>query len=154
MFLNISGIDCMCERGILQDINKDLLFHKEEPTRSIVDNAMPCLDDYFTENGLDWKYCTGVCTDSAASMTRTHYGVVKQIQERAPDIKWRQCFLNKESLATKQMLPELYVALKTLNYIKKCTKGVKDLMHIIYSSCTTMTQDGSQEDVCLNTFLN
>ena len=77
------------------NLHEDLLFCKELPMRTTADNVMRCLDDYFTEKGLDWKYCTGVYTDGAGSMKGIHHGVVKQIQERAPD-----CFLHRESLAT------------------------------------------------------
>ncbi len=102
---------------------EDLLFSKELPTRTAADNVMHCLDEYFTEKGLDWKYCTGICTDGVAAMMGKHHGVVKQIQERAPEAKWTHCFLHRESLATKQMPPELHevmnIAVKTVNYIKK-----------------------------------
>ncbi len=101
---------------------EDLLFCKELPTRTAADNVMHCLDKYFTEKGLKWKYCTGICTDGAAAMTGKHCGVVKQIQERAPEAKWTHCFLHRESLATKQMwLHEqcMNIAVKSVNYIKK-----------------------------------
>uniref|UniRef100_A0A9J7Z8E8 DUF4371 domain-containing protein n=1 Tax=Cyprinus carpio carpio TaxID=630221 RepID=A0A9J7Z8E8_CYPCA len=102
---------------------EDLLFCKELPTRTAADNVMHCLNEYFTEKGLDWKYCSGICTDGAAAMTGKHRGVVKQIQERAPEAKWTHCFLHRESLATKHMSPELHevmnIAVKTVNYIKK-----------------------------------
>uniref|UniRef100_A0A671KM04 DUF4371 domain-containing protein n=1 Tax=Sinocyclocheilus anshuiensis TaxID=1608454 RepID=A0A671KM04_9TELE len=102
---------------------EDLLFCKELPTRTVADNVMHCLDEYFTEKGLDWKYCSGICTDNAAAMTGKHHGAVKQIQERAPEANWTHCFLHRESLATKQTSPELHEvmnsAVKTVNYIKK-----------------------------------
>ncbi len=102
---------------------EDLLFCKELPSRTTADNVMHCLDEYFTEKGLDWKYCTGICTDGTADMTGKHCTVVKQIQERAPEAKCTHCFLHRESLATKQMSPELHdvmnIAVKTVNYIKK-----------------------------------
>lgn len=70
---------------------------------------MRYLDEYFILKGLDWKYCTGMCTDgSAAAMMGKHCGVVKQIQERAPEAKWMHFFLHRESLARKQMSPELH----------------------------------------------
>ncbi len=102
---------------------EDLLFCKELPSRTTADNVMHCLDEYFTEKGLDWKYCTGICTDGTADMTGKHCTVVKQIQERAPEAKCTHCFLHRESLATKQMSPEMHdvmnIAVKTVNYIKK-----------------------------------
>uniref|UniRef100_A0A673KQ08 HAT C-terminal dimerisation domain-containing protein n=1 Tax=Sinocyclocheilus rhinocerous TaxID=307959 RepID=A0A673KQ08_9TELE len=60
---------------------EDLLFCKELPTRTAADNVMHCLDEYFTEKGLDWKYCSGICTDDAAAMTGKHHGVWKILQQ-------------------------------------------------------------------------
>lgn len=80
------------------NLHEDLPFCKELLTRTAADDVMHCLDDYFPEKGLDWRYCTGVCTDSAASMTGIYRGFVKQIQKR--DAKWTHCFVHRESIAT------------------------------------------------------
>ena len=60
--------------------------------------------------------------DGAAFMTGIHHGIVKQIQQRAEQAKWTHCFLHRENLATRQMLPVLNnimsVVVKTVNYIK------------------------------------
>ena len=84
---------------------------------------MHCLDEHFTNKGIDWKNCVVVCTDVAASMTSIHRGVVIQIQEKAIHAKWIHCFLQRQNLATGQMSPELHdvmtIAVKTVNYIKK-----------------------------------
>ncbi len=97
------------------NLSEDLLFCKELPTRTTADNVIHCLDEYFTEKGIDWKYCT-YCT----AMMGKHCGVVKQIEERVPEAKWMHCFLHRESLA---ILPELQevmnIAVKMVNYIKK-----------------------------------
>lgn len=58
---------------------EDLLFCKELQMRTETDNVMHCLDEY--EKGLDWKHCSGICTDGAAAVMGKHCGVVKQIQE-------------------------------------------------------------------------
>ena len=63
-----------CADGNIRD---DLLFCKELSTRTSADEIIRCLDKHFTFKGLDWKNCVGVCTDSAASMTGIHCGVVK-----------------------------------------------------------------------------
>ena len=84
---------------------------------------MRCLDSHFTNKGIDWKKCVGVCTDGAASMTGIHNGVVKQILDKAENAKWTHCFLHRQNLASRQMSPELHevlsIAVKTVNYIKK-----------------------------------
>ncbi|KAK5855594.1 hypothetical protein PBY51_007258 [Eleginops maclovinus] len=37
------------------------------PTRTTAQECFRCMDNYFTENGLDWQNCVGVCSDGAAS---------------------------------------------------------------------------------------
>ena len=109
-----------CADGKIHD---DLLFCKELPTRTIASEVMRCLDSHFTNKGIDWKKCVGVCTDGAASMTGIHNGVVKQILHKAVNAKWTHCFLHRQNLASRQMSPELHevlsIAVKTVNYIKK-----------------------------------
>lgn len=64
-----------------------------------------------------------VTTDGAAAMKGKHSGVVKWILERAPSATWNHCFLHREALAAKDMVPELHATLKDtikcVNYIKK-----------------------------------
>uniref|UniRef100_A0A673KXC9 HAT C-terminal dimerisation domain-containing protein n=1 Tax=Sinocyclocheilus rhinocerous TaxID=307959 RepID=A0A673KXC9_9TELE len=71
---------------------EDLLFCKELPTRTAADNVMHCLDEYFTEKGLDWKYCSGICTDDAAAMTGKHHGVWKILQQSRCHQNCMRCF--------------------------------------------------------------
>ena len=65
------------------NIHDDLLCCKKLPTRTTANAVMHCLDEHFTNKGIDWKNCVGVCTDGAASMTGIDRGVVKQIQEKS-----------------------------------------------------------------------
>ncbi|XP_077065697.1 SCAN domain-containing protein 3-like [Siphateles boraxobius] len=103
-------------------LHEDILFCGELPTRTTAQECFRFMDDYFKKNGLDWHNCFGVCSDSAASMTGRHHGVVRQILDRAPEAKWTHCFLHRESLAAKKMSPELHevmdVSVKTINFIK------------------------------------
>uniref|UniRef100_A0A3Q3FIE2 DUF4371 domain-containing protein n=1 Tax=Kryptolebias marmoratus TaxID=37003 RepID=A0A3Q3FIE2_KRYMA len=103
-------------------LHEDILFCGELPTRATAQECFRCIDSYFTENGLDWQNCVGVCSDGAASMTGRHNGVIRQILDRAPEAKWTHCFLHRESLAAKKMSPDLQevmdVSVKTINYIK------------------------------------
>uniref|UniRef100_A0A3Q3KTM0 HAT C-terminal dimerisation domain-containing protein n=1 Tax=Mastacembelus armatus TaxID=205130 RepID=A0A3Q3KTM0_9TELE len=95
---------------------------KNEPTRATAEECFRCMDNYFTENGLDWQNCVGVCSDGAASMTGRQRGVIRQILDRAPEAKWTHCFLHRESLTAKKMSPEFHevmdVTVKTINFIK------------------------------------
>jgi zinc finger BED domain-containing protein 5/7/8/9 len=104
-------------------LHDDILFCRELPTRATAHECFRCMDEYFSENELEWQKCVGVCSDGAASMTGRHNGVIKQILDRAPEAEWTHCFLHRESLAAKKMSPELNevmnVCVKTINVIKK-----------------------------------
>ncbi|KAL2096421.1 hypothetical protein ACEWY4_008569 [Coilia grayii] len=103
-------------------LHEDILFCGELPTRATAQECFRCMDIYFTENGLDWQNCVGVCSDGAASMTGRHHSVIRQILERAPEAKWIHCFLHRENLAAKKMSPEFHevmtVSVKAINFIK------------------------------------
>ena len=119
------------------NIHDDLLFCKELPTRTTANKVMHCLDSHFTNKGIEWKECVGVCTNGAASMTGVHHGVVKLIQDKAENAKWTRCFFHRQNLATRQMSPEshevLSLAVKTVNYITK---------NALHSRCFSALCDG------------
>uniref|UniRef100_A0A8C5LN94 SCAN domain-containing protein 3 n=1 Tax=Leptobrachium leishanense TaxID=445787 RepID=A0A8C5LN94_9ANUR len=66
-----------------------------------------------------------ITTDGAACMTGNHSGVVKIILEKAPN----HCFLHREALAAKDMVPVLHKTLKdvakVVNYIKRSAKNAR-----------------------------
>lgn len=103
-------------------LHEDILFCGELPTRTTAQECFRCMDSYWTEKGLDWQNCVGVCSDGAASMTGRHHGVIRHILDRAQEAKWTHCFLHRESLAAKKMSPDLHqvmdVSVKTINFIK------------------------------------
>ncbi len=86
-------------------LHEDVFFCGELPTRTTAQECFHCLDDFLTENGLEWKNCVWVCSDGAASMTEKHNGVIRQILDQAPEAKWTYCFLHHKSLASKEMSP-------------------------------------------------
>ena len=102
-----------------------IYFFARNFSREQSNEVMRCLNCHFTNKGIEWKKCVGLCTDSAASMTGDYRGdgVVKQIQDKAENAKWTHCFLHRQNLATRQMSPELhevlFIAVKTISYIKK-----------------------------------
>ncbi|XP_061600964.1 SCAN domain-containing protein 3-like [Cololabis saira] len=101
-------------------LHEDMLFCREL-TGTTAQECFHCIDNYFSENGMDWQNCVGVCSDGAASMTGKHHGVIVQILNRAPEAKWTHCFLHCESLAAKAMSEfqeVMDVSVNTINFIK------------------------------------
>ncbi|KAM4604703.1 SCAN domain-containing protein 3-like [Polymixia lowei] len=140
-------------------LQEDILFCGELPTRTTAEECFRYMDNYFTENGLDWRNCVGVCSDGAASMTGRHRGVIRQILDRAPEAKWTHCFLHRESLAAKKMSPEFHevmdVSVKTINFIKnnavnsrcfaKLCEGMEaDHVQLLYHSEVKISHSVSQ----------
>ncbi|XP_049321925.1 protein FAM200B-like [Astyanax mexicanus] len=131
------------------DLQEQFLCSRELPTTTKAEDIFNSVDLYLSSVGLSWEYCVGVTTDGAASMTGKHSGVVKQILTRAPNATWNHCFLHREALAAKNMVPDLNEALqdviKVVNHIKRSAKSsrcfsnlCKDLgsehMQVLYHS--------------------
>ncbi|XP_052327989.1 SCAN domain-containing protein 3-like isoform X2 [Oncorhynchus keta] len=77
-------------------------------------------------------------------MTGKHSGVVKWIVERAPSEMFNHCFLHREALAAKDMVPELHTTLhnviKCVNYIKKSSR----LSRCFQAFCRDMESEHQQ----------
>ena len=71
-------------------------FCKELSTRTTANEVMAAWIA-FTNKGIEWKKCVGVCTDGAASMTGVHRGVVKQIHDEMENAKLTHCFLLRQT---------------------------------------------------------
>lgn len=131
------------------DMQEQFLCSRDLPTTTKADDIFNSVDLYLSSVGLSWEYCVGITTDGAAAMTGKHSGVVKQILEKAPNATWNHCFLHREALAAKDMVPVLDEALKdvtkVVNHIKRSAKNsrcfsklCKDLgsehMQVLYHS--------------------
>ncbi|XP_062860404.1 protein FAM200B-like [Trichomycterus rosablanca] len=130
-------------------VQEQFLCGRELPTTTKAEDIFNSVDLYLSSVGLSWEYCVGITTDGAASMTGKHSGVVKQILMRAANATWNHCFLHREALAAKYMVPVLDEALqnviKVVNHIKRSAKNsrcfsnlCKDLgsehMQVLYHS--------------------
>lgn len=104
------------------DITEHILFCKPLPGKTTGEDVFNLIDSFFTEHSLDWKCCSHVCTDGAASMTGQHRGLVSRIRQVNPDIQTMHCIIHREALASKRMSPELHNVLndsvKVINFIK------------------------------------
>lgn len=101
---------------------EDFLFCYAMPSRTTGEEVFKALDKFFSQSGLSWDCCIGICTDGAASMTGKHSGVVARVKQVMPDIRATHCMIHRESLASKnigQPLSEVLSACITIiNFIK------------------------------------
>nr|XP_025842280.1 SCAN domain-containing protein 3 [Vulpes vulpes] len=105
------------------DIKEEFFFSASLPTNTTSSELYEAVKNYVVNKcGLEFRFCVGVCSDGAASMTGTHSEVVTQIKELAPECKITHCFIHRESLAMKNISAELNSVLtdtvKIVNYVK------------------------------------
>jgi hypothetical protein len=75
-----------------------------------------------TEKCIKWSDCVGVSMDAACVMAGNKGGLQILIKRSAAEAMWTHCTIHRESLATKELFPELSevkdTVIKSVNYIK------------------------------------
>ena len=105
------------------DVKEDILSVSELLTHTTSSDIFKVLNGFIEEKGLEWKNCVGVCTDGAACLTGRNSGLVIKIKDIAGNnFSSTHCFIHRQNLASKKMVPELNEVLshsvKIVNYIK------------------------------------
>ncbi|XP_041075539.1 SCAN domain-containing protein 3-like [Polyodon spathula] len=115
------------------EINEHILFCKKLTGSTMGEDVFHIIDSFFSEHNLDWKSCTHLCTDGAASMIGRVKGLLAQIKKVNPDVEWNHCIIHREALASKRMSPELHNVLndgvKVINFIES-----RPLNHRLFES--------------------
>ena len=105
-----------------EDIIEQFLFCKPLPETTRGQDIFEVVDNYFTSNDLSWKSCISICTDGAPSMSGRLKGFIALAKQKNPVIVFTHCFLHREALISKSVVPELQKVLdetiKIVNYIK------------------------------------
>ncbi|MGH0176926.1 UNVERIFIED_CONTAM: hypothetical protein FKN15_073970 [Acipenser sinensis] len=113
----------------ISEINEHILFCKKLTGSTTGEDVFHIIDSFFSEHNLDWKSCTHVCTDGAASMTGRVKGLLAHIKKVNPDVEWNHCIIHREALASKRMSPELHDvlndAVKAINLFSTPTLTVR-----------------------------
>lgn len=124
-------------------IEEELLFCKSLPSKTTGEEIFKCLDNFITENDINWSKCVGVTTDGAAAMSGTFRGLIARVRAVAPLVKWTHCSLHREALAVKgldgRLKETLDDAVKLVNYIKSRPKQSR----IFAILCNEMGSDHS-----------
>ncbi|XP_060846219.1 zinc finger BED domain-containing protein 5-like [Rhopalosiphum padi] len=104
------------------DMVEDLLFCKNITASAKAQDLFDILNNFMSENMLDWIKCVGVCTDGARSMSGSYGGLQSLIRSKAPDALWTHCIIHREALAAKYLSPALNQVLEcvvnVVNFIK------------------------------------
>ena len=104
------------------DFKEELLFCQplDSQTRGI--DIFNKVDNFFVDEGLDWRRVGAVCTDGAPSMLGSHSGFQTRVKQIVPDVITNHCMIHREALAAKT-LPiciniVLQDAIKIVNFVK------------------------------------
>ncbi|CAK6440924.1 unnamed protein product [Pipistrellus nathusii] len=105
------------------DIKEELLCCIEMPSKITGVELFELINKYIQSKSLDWKYCVGLCTDGAASMTGRYSGLKEKIHEVAMNtLAFTHCFIHREHLAAEKLSPCLHKILlqsaQILSFIK------------------------------------
>uniref|UniRef100_A0A8C0VXM4 SCAN domain-containing protein 3 n=1 Tax=Castor canadensis TaxID=51338 RepID=A0A8C0VXM4_CASCN len=105
------------------DIKEEFFFSASLPANATSSELYEAVKNYIVNKcGLEFRFCVGVCSDSAASVTGRHSKVVTQIKELVPECKIMHCFIHQDGLAMKKISGELNSVLtdvvKIVNYVK------------------------------------
>nr|KAF6384250.1 zinc finger MYM-type containing 6 [Pipistrellus kuhlii] len=105
------------------DIKEELLCCIEMPSKITGVELFELINKYIQSKSLNWKYCVGLCTDGAASMTGRYSGLKEKIHEVAMNtLAFTHCFIHREHLAAEKLSPCLHKILlqsaQILSFIK------------------------------------
>ena len=81
------------------------LFCRSLPTNTTGEAIFDSLNDFITQNDLDWTRCVGICTGGATAMTGKHRGLTARVRAVAPLATATHCCIHREQLAVKRMPP-------------------------------------------------
>ncbi|XP_015667179.1 protein FAM200A-like [Protobothrops mucrosquamatus] len=104
------------------DILEHVLFCHPLPGRMTGEEIFTIIVNSFSEYGILWTWCVGICSDSAAAITGRASGVIAQAKSRNSSIVSNHCILHNHALASKRMSTVLHETLedaaKIINFIK------------------------------------
>lgn len=125
---------------------EEFLFCRTLSIRTTGEDIFHMVDSFVKENQLDWSKCVGICTDGARAMTGRFSGLVKRIQDKAPEAKWTHCGIHREALACKKIPASLDITLKNAVKIVNLIKARATNSRIFTAICKEL---GSEHETLL-----
>ncbi|XP_023241969.1 zinc finger BED domain-containing protein 5-like [Centruroides sculpturatus] len=129
--------------------HEEFLFCRALPIRTTGEYIFRIVDGFIDENKMDWSKCVGICTDGARAMTGHFSGLVKRIQDKAPEAKWTHCGIHPEALVCKKIPTSLDFTLKNAVKIVNLIKAHSINSRIFAAICYTL--DSERETLLLHT---
>ena len=97
-------------------IEKDFLFCRPLETTTKASDVLKLVEDFFTEENLDWAKLGSVCTDGAPVMLGVRSGFLALVKQKNPNVIGMHCIIHREALASRTMPQSLK---QTLDYAIK-----------------------------------
>ncbi|GBP31268.1 Zinc finger BED domain-containing protein 5 [Eumeta japonica] len=124
-------------------LHEEFLFCRDLSIRTTGEDIFHMVDSFLKENQWDWSKCVGICTDGARAMTGRFSGLVKRIQDIAPEAKWTHGGIHREALACKKNPASLDITLKNavkiVNLMKARATNSR-ILQILAKSLTVNTR--------------
>lgn len=106
-----------------KSIIEQFLFCKDLPETTKGQDIFNLVDKYFENSNISWMSCVGVCIDGCPSMIGHLTGFLALAKKKNSSIVFTHCFLHREALVAKSLVPELgevfNKVVKMVNYIKR-----------------------------------
>ena len=102
-------------------IEKNLLCRELETTTKAQD-VFVLIENFFQQNGIEWKNLCGICTDGAPAMLGSRSGFQRPVKNRSQQVTGIHCMIHRQALACKTMPPQILtvmtLVIKIVNFIK------------------------------------
>lgn len=130
----------ICESELIEQF----LFCKDLPGNTTGLDIFQLVNNYFSYASLSWQSCMSVCTDGCPAMVGHLTGFLALVKKENPDVIFTHCFLHREALVAKSLVPELndvmQTVIKMVNFIK--SRPLKT--RLFDSLCSAMDAEHTQ----------
>lgn len=136
----ITFVRFICENELIEQF----LFCKDLPGTTTGLDIFQLVNNYFSTAGLSWQSCLSVCTDGCPAMVGHLKGFLALVKKENPDTIFTHCFLHREALVAKSLVPELNDVLQTVVKMVNFIKSRPLKSRLFESLCSSMDANHTQ----------